>query len=120
MSRDRYELAKLIATQSRNDMLTWKTAADHARTDFNALLEKYHELRTAGAVIPAQGLKPEVMPSSPSDRAIEQVVERFGGNPRLRRKLQQFQADARRRDADEGEIADNILNWRDPDQEDAA
>ena len=82
--------------------------------DYRALLDKYHSLRAVGASPVGGGLKPEPEPSKPSDLAIEQVVERFGGNLRLRRKLQQFQADARRHNADEDEIAEQITTWRDP------
>lgn len=82
--------------------------------DYRALLDKYHSLRSAGATPTGGGLQPEMPPAKPSDIAIEQVVERFGGNLRLRRKLGQFQADCRARDVDEDEIAEQITNWRDP------
>lgn len=93
-------------------------ALNEAKSEFNELLERYHALRGSGAT-PVGSLAPAVEPHAPSDLAIEQVVERFGGNVRLRRKLVQFQAEARRKNADEDEIADAITDWKDPD-EDAA
>lgn len=91
------------------------------RQRYDTLLDKYHALKVGTTGVPADnhrhGLHPEPIPSSPSDLAIEQVVERFGGNIKLRRKLLQYREDRRQRDDTDDVIADSILNWRDPTDE---
>lgn len=119
VSRVRLESSEAMCDLLRRDLAYARSAVEESRGEFKELLELYHSLRSAGASPTGPGLKPEPEPHAPSDIAIEQVVERFGGNLRLRRKLLQFQAEARRRNADEGEIADAITVWKDPD-EDAA
>lgn len=109
-------MAVLISQQSRSDLLACRNAREQDRADYTDLLNRYHELRGHGAI--AGGLKPEPEPSAPSDIAITEVVDRFGGNVRLRRKLLQFQASARRENADEADIARSILEWKDPNETD--
>lgn len=48
VSRARYDLAVLIGTQSRNDLLALRNRTEQDRADFNALLDKYHSLRQQG------------------------------------------------------------------------
>lgn len=90
-------------------------AAERARHD--ALLEKYHALRAAGASPPPPALTPAPRPSQPSDLAIEEVVERFGGSARLRRRLQKEQGKMRAGGDDEATIAHAIKHWRDPEDD---
>jgi hypothetical protein len=99
------------------------TMMEQERARYDDLLEKYHALRVSGANAPQSvGLPPAQRPAKPADEAIETVVARFGGNSRLRRQLQKYVYTERMKpDADEDKIAESVLVWRDPeDDEDVA
>lgn len=114
VSRVRLESSEAMCELLRRDLGYARAALSDERHAFHDLLDKYHALKVNGATTERTGLKPEPHPSSPSDRAIEDVVERFGGNVRLRRKLLQFRAQALESGADDDAVADQIKHWRDP------
>lgn len=107
--RDHLE-RQLAEERERSDLRVANAEARH-----DALLEKYHELRAAGHDAGPKPLPAKQKPDSPSDLAIEDVVSRFGGNPRLRRILLTYQRKQRLAGQDEDGIADRIRNWTDPD-----
>lgn len=87
---------------------------------YDALLEKYHELKASGAAA-HRGLDPVQRPSKPADIAIEEQVERRGGGDRLRRVLRAFVHSERMKEsADEEAIASRVRKWSDPSDEEAA
>lgn len=96
-----------------------------AEARYQTLLDRYHALRTAGANAVPAGL-PAVLQRKPADEAIETVVARFHGHSGLRRQLQRFVLRERSLEGydatREQDIADAVLNWRDPDadEDDAA
>lgn len=93
------------------------------RARFDALLDKYHALKLNGASVPEPkpSLAPAQRPQSESQQAIEDVVAKFGGSIKLRRRLTKYRDDMLAADSTESEVAHAIRHWRDPDSdEDAA
>lgn len=54
VSRARYDLAIIISTQARTDLLALRNRCEQDRADFNALLDKYHALKVSGAQAPIE------------------------------------------------------------------
>lgn len=125
VSRGKYEMAFNLHIAVRDQYSARLEMAQHnlaeMRKQYDALLDKYHALRAAGANPTSHALPPAPRPAKPADEAIESVVERFGGNAKLRRRLQKYvNLERQKPDADEERIAENVLHWRDPESEDAA
>lgn len=117
VSRVRLESSERMCDLLRRDLARERELSEGNAQRYDDLLEKYHELRASGASPAPKGLPREEEPHSPSDIAIEEVVERFGGNVRLRRKLLQYRADATRNGTDDEDIATAIRHWRDPSED---
>lgn len=92
-----------------------------AEARYDALLEKYHALRTAGANAAPTGLPLQSRSMKPADEAIELVCARFPQWPQLRRQLQRHVMKERMLpgydDEAELKIAESVKNWRDPDSD---
>lgn len=100
----------------------WERIATERKAEYDKLMEAFVALRVSGANAPQSvGLPPAQRPAKPADEAIETVVARFGGNSRLRRQLQKYVYTQRLANVDEDKIAESVLVWRDPeDDEDVA
>lgn len=85
--------------------------AEQERRRFDALLEKYHALKLAGAGESAPATKP--LQRSAPDPVAEVIADRAGPNPRLRTQLTLFAASERRNGVPDLEIAKQILHWQD-------
>lgn len=82
---------------------------------YDKLFDAYSALRVSGANAAPAGLPQAVRSMKPADEAIETVIARFPQWPGLRRQLQRFVLRERSLDgSDEDQIADRVLNWRDP------
>lgn len=114
VSRATHEAELRILTQSFEHAMA---NVREANARYDVLSERYHALRVSGANAVPVGMEAAPVPTLASDLAIEDVVSKYGNNPRLRRVLQRFQAEQRRQNTDEGKIADRITNWRDPDED---
>ena len=108
------------ACTSQGQEIRWRCEqSDRQRVEakYEALIEKYHALKMAGASVP----EPKIVlnPSrnlTEAEQAIEDVVSKFGGSVRLRRRLAKYRADMLGSDGTEDEIAHAIRHWRDPEE----
>lgn len=110
VTRARYveELADAIA-----DANSARHALDVERARFDALLEKYHALKLAGAGEPVTAPTP-LERTKPS--AVDEVIGSVAGsNSRLRKQLKDYVVQQRFAGSDDKEIAHALLNWDEDD-----
>ena len=86
---------------------------DAAQARYDALLEKYHALKLAGAAEPAPA--PAPLPRTKATAVDEVIGAVAGSNSRLRKQLKDFAVAQRFAGSDEQEIAHALLNWQEDD-----
>lgn len=126
MRQEQDEQRTAWAHTAQENKIRWafeQNERERTQQRYDDLLAKYHELRLQGAN-PAEerrGLAPAEPSKKAADRAIDDVVERFHGNVALRKRLQRFvNLERQKPDPDEEKIADRVLHWSTPDDEEAA
>ena len=120
VSRARYDLLEHNAQQLRDMAHRAHEQAQTYRALFEAATLRADRFADRMANMPSGGrMEPVARPATASDEAIDQKVREFGNSTRLRRLLQDVQRKGRQMRMEEDAIADQILNWRDPDSDEA-
>jgi hypothetical protein len=116
------QIAEARAERAEILRAEWSRVCADERARYDELFRAYDRLRVSGANPAPQKLPAPEKPTSPSDLAIEEKVKQFpeSWRPALRRKLRDFQKQARDASVEEDAIADRIMFWSDPDDEESA
>lgn len=113
VSRAALDAERTLAKQWEDWCRDLVNESDAQRRRYDALLEKYHALKLAGASTPAPA--PAPLPRTPANPLDEVIGTVAGTNSRLRKQLKDFAAIQRFQGADEQEITHMLLNWSEDD-----
>lgn len=103
-----------VRDQAEARAKNWQGLYEAERVRCDRLVEKLLTLKQSGFTTATERQAPAPVPPSKLDDAI---AEKAGPNAALRRHLTRWAAQRQSMNVPEDEIADALLNWRDPDSE---
>jgi hypothetical protein len=124
VSRARYELAQHNLEEMRKLAHAAEERAKSYEALFSAevmkrdaLIEKLLTLKQQGYTTATER---QTLPAPPPSRIEEVIIEKAGSNGALRRHLSRWAAQRQAMKVPDDEIVDALVNWKDPDADEAS
>lgn len=102
--------------EARSQSANWKALFDAERIRCEALTEKLVNMKQQGFSTAAER---QALPPRPPSRIDEAIAEKAGANGSLRRHLTRWASQRQAMNVPDDEIVDALLNWKDPDADEA-